>query len=60
MRKHKPKSRYFIMSISEWGTVKFIDDDLKYCQMDIKEYLKYCCDSYIVGINDKPRLTLVR
>jgi len=24
----KKRSKYFIMSITEWGTVKFIDDDL--------------------------------
>jgi hypothetical protein len=39
----KKRSKYFIMSITEWGTVKFIDDDLKYCSMNIKDYLKYCC-----------------
>lgn len=37
------KSKYKILRITEWGTVYYIDDDLKYCKMGIKDYLKYCC-----------------
>lgn len=37
------KSKYLILRITEWGTVHYIDDNLKICSMDIKDYKKYCC-----------------
>lgn len=38
------KSKYFILKITEWGTVHFIDDCLQYHKMSMQDYIKYCCD----------------
>ncbi len=37
------RSEYLILQITEWGTVKFINNDLKIKSMSIHEYIKYCC-----------------
>jgi len=39
------RSKYFILRITEWGTVHYIDDNLKLQIMSYKNYLKYnCCE----------------
>jgi len=37
------KSKYYILKITEWG-VEFIDDNLKLRNMNINDYVKYCCE----------------
>lgn len=37
------KSKYHILRITEWGTVHYIDDNLKHCAMQLQMYIKYCC-----------------
>jgi hypothetical protein len=35
------KSKYKILRITEWGTVHYVNNNLKYCKMKIKDYLKF-------------------
>lgn len=38
------KSKYFILRITEWGVVHYIDDNLKAQTIDYGDYVKYCCE----------------
>lgn len=38
------KSKYFILKITEWGTVHFIDNTLQHRKMNMQDYIKYCCN----------------
>jgi len=38
------KSKYTVLKITEWGTVQYLDDDLKFKTMRLDKFLKYCCE----------------
>mgnify|MGYP001328655281 CR=1 FL=1 len=37
------QSKYYILRITKWGIVHYIDDNLKLQTISIDNYLKYCC-----------------